>query len=141
MVTDKEPIDILKGTALDVYQLMLRSRKPFGIREIQRALKLSSPSLAQHYLFRLESVGLVKRQNGCYLINKVLLENSIKIGRVIIPRYFSYCLLAVVSLALELVFIKPPILFHECFLPVIPSIVFLYIFTYEAVKIQVSRRI
>lgn len=141
MVIDKEPIDILKGTALDVYQFMIMSRKPLGIREIQRTLKLSSPSLAQHYLFRLEGVGLVKHQNGCYVINKVLLENSIKIGRVIIPRYFSYCLLAVVALVLELVLIKPNILFHEYFLPVNPLIIFLYIFTYEAVKIQVRRKL
>jgi predicted DNA-binding transcriptional regulator len=44
--TRDESSDVLKGTALDIYRLLLRSRKSLGIREIQRALKLSSPSVA-----------------------------------------------------------------------------------------------
>jgi predicted transcriptional regulator len=62
--SEKEAKDALKGTALDIYRLMLTSNKPFGIREIQRALELRSPSIAQHHLLKLERVGLVKKKQA-----------------------------------------------------------------------------
>jgi len=134
-LTDKESTDILKGTALDIYRFMLKTRKPLGIREVQRALNLSSPSVAQYHLLKLEHVGLVKREMGDYVINKVLLESSIKISRFIVPRYLFYSIFAAVVLLIEVTFLKPDFLYREYFFAVIATVIFLLIFCYETAKV------
>lgn len=48
-----EAQDKLKGTTLEVYRFLLKSNKPVGAREIQRNLKLSTPSLAVYHLSKL----------------------------------------------------------------------------------------
>ncbi len=62
-----DPLLELSGTALRAYLVLLRSRKPMGVRELQRALRLRSPSTARHHLERLEQLGLVKREQGGYV--------------------------------------------------------------------------
>ncbi len=124
----------LKGTALDIYRLLLKTNKPLGIREIQRTLKLSSPSIAQHHLAKLEAVGLVKREYGDYVINRVELENCVKISRFLIPRHFFYLLFAVGVLVLELAVLEP--LFTTAYaISVAAAIIFIVIFSYETLKV------
>lgn len=114
---------------------MLKTRKPLGIREIQRALKLSSPSVAQHHLAKLERVGLVKREMGNYVINRVMLENCVKISRFIIPKYLFYSIFALISLVIEVTFLRPNVFYQEYFFSVFITIVFLLIFCYETAKV------
>ena len=134
-VSEKEAKDALKGTALDIYRLMLTSNKPFGIREIQRALELSSPSIAQHHLIRLERVGLVKKEAGNYVINKVLLRNYVKISRFLVPRYFFYTVFAITILILELTVLQPNVIYQAYVFSVIASIMVVAIFCYETVRV------
>ena len=42
MLTTGGSVNILRGTSLDIYLLLLKTSKPLGIREIQRALDLSN---------------------------------------------------------------------------------------------------
>ncbi len=72
MVSD-ETHDNLKGTTLEVYRFLLKSNKPVGARELQRALNLSSPSLAAYHLSKLEETGLAKNENGEFVVSKNLL--------------------------------------------------------------------
>ena len=67
----------LKGKTLQIYWFMLRGGgRGFGVREIQRALNLSSPSLAAHHLEKLKSLGLVeKTPTGEYVVSK-----EVKVG-------------------------------------------------------------
>jgi DNA-binding transcriptional ArsR family regulator len=134
-LTEKESTDILKGTALDIYRFMLRNDKPLGIREVQRALKLSSPSVAQYHLSKLEHAGLVRKELGDYVIDKVMLENCIKISRFIIPKYLFYSVLGTVILIIQLTVIRPDVLYRDYYYSVIATIIFLSIFYYETVKI------
>jgi len=97
----------LKGTAHDIYRYLLTSDKPLGIREIQRALDLSSPSVAQYHLTKLEHAGLLKKEAGNYAVNKVMLENCIRISNYLIPRYLFYSVFAIVVLLIELIFLWP----------------------------------
>ncbi len=132
-IADKESADALKGTTLDVYRLLLKTNKPLGIREIQRVLKLSSPSIAQHHLAKLEAACLVKREYGDYVINRVELENCVKISRFLLPRHFLYLILSVVVLVLELVVLEPIFtLAHG--IPVAATAVFIIIFCYETLR-------
>ncbi len=134
-VTNDESADILKGTALDIYRLLLKARKPLGIREIQRTLNLSSPSVAQYHLFKLEGLGFLKREKGNYVISKVLLENCVRISRFLVPRYLFYSVFAVMILSIELILFRPDILTREYFFGLASTIIFALIFCYEAIKV------
>ena len=132
-IGEKESADTLKGTALDIYRLLLKTNKPLGIREIQRILKLSSPSIAQHHLARLEGMGLVKREWGDYVINRVELANCVKISRFLIPRHFFYFLFAAAVLVLELAVLEP--VFTPAYgIAVAAAVIFIVIFGYETIK-------
>jgi len=86
----------LKGKTLLVYWYLLRSSgSHVGVREIQRSLKLSSPSVAAHHLEKLVSLGLVgkSRTGEYYLIQEVkvgLLRFFTRLGRILVPRYLFY---------------------------------------------------
>jgi len=108
-----EAQDKLKGTTLEVYRFLLKSNKPVGAREIQRNLKLSTPSLAVYHLSKLEEIDLIRKTNGEYTITKNLLEDYVKISRFLIPRYLFYSIFAVLALAVELIFLQPAILTQD----------------------------
>jgi hypothetical protein len=114
---------------------MLTTDRPLGVREIQRELNLSSPSVAQHHILRLERAGFVKREAGSYVVDKVILDHCIKIGHFIIPRYFFYTLLAAFALLFELTFLQPNAFYQEYFFSVGLTITFLAVFCYETIKV------
>jgi repressor of nif and glnA expression len=112
LVSD-EAEDMLRGTTLEVYRFLLKSSRPLGAREIQRALKFSSPSLAVYHLSKLEEIGLVKKENGEFMVIKNLLEDCVRISRFLIPRYLFYAVFSVLALMVELTFFRPTIITRE----------------------------
>jgi len=112
----------------------LKQRKPLGVREIQRALSLSSPSVADYHLSKLEEVGLLKRQNGAYTVNKFLLEYSVKVSYFLVPRYLFYAIFAVAVLIIELTLFKPIIITREYIFSVVVTAIFVLVFCYETAK-------
>jgi len=86
----------LKGKTLLVYWLMLKSQSsPVGVREIQRELGFSSPSVAAHHLDKLLSLGLIeKTMRGEYFLTREVkvgvLRFFTRLGRYLIPRYLFY---------------------------------------------------
>jgi DNA-binding transcriptional ArsR family regulator len=86
----------LKGKTLQIYWYMLRSPgSHVGVREIQRTLGLSSPSVASHHLEKLVSLGLVdKTRTGEYYVTQEikvgLLRFFTRLGRFLVPRYLFY---------------------------------------------------
>lgn len=86
----------LKGKTLLIYWHLLRSSgSHIGVREIQRSMKLSSPSVAAHHLEKLTALGLVdKSPTGEYYLKhevKVgLLRFFTRLGRFLVPRYLFY---------------------------------------------------
>ena len=86
----------LKGKTLLVYWLMLKSQSsPVGVREIQRELGFSSPSVAAHHLDKLLSLGLIdKTMRGEYFLAREVkvgvLRFFTRLGRFMIPRYLFY---------------------------------------------------
>ncbi|MEM4726872.1 MAG: hypothetical protein QXD04_01275, partial [Candidatus Bathyarchaeia archaeon] len=62
----------LKGKTLLVYMYLLKTNRPsIGVREVQRALKFSSPSVAAYHLNKLEELGLVEGVRGEYRLVRV----------------------------------------------------------------------
>lgn len=85
----------LRGKTLQVYLYMLSKGEPIGVREIQRSLRFSSPSVAYHHINKLESLGIVKKDEyGRYiLVENVdigVLQAFIKIGKFTLPRLSFY---------------------------------------------------
>ena len=130
--------DVLKGSTLEVYRLLLKSGKPVGTREIQRTLNLSSPSLAAYHLAKLEDAGLLKKENGNYVINKVVLEDCVKVSRFLIPRFLFYAVFAVLLLITELTLLRPPIITSFYFFATVGTLVCAVAFCYETARVWIK---
>jgi len=88
---------VFRGNTVRVYLFVLKNG-PSELREIQRALKLSTPSLAFYHLSRLVQSGVVSRtDDGRYVvvtdISADLLDGYVKFGRRIIPQLFFLTLI------------------------------------------------
>jgi hypothetical protein len=83
----------LKGNTLRVYIYALKKRK-VGVREVQRALMMSNPSLAQYHLNKLKDLGLVSETNGEYeIVGEVkvdVMRDFLRLGTLIVPRFVFY---------------------------------------------------
>jgi predicted DNA-binding transcriptional regulator len=99
----------LKGKTLLVYWYLLQqSTHTVGVREVQRALSFSSPSIAVHHLQKLQNLGLVeKKGTGEYVLEgevKVgILRFFTRLGRFLVPRYLFYSVLFTTMLTVYLI--------------------------------------
>ncbi|TFG95302.1 hypothetical protein E4H12_13545 [Candidatus Thorarchaeota archaeon] len=105
----------LRGNTLRVYWYMLTQSESVGVREVQRALNMSSPSVASHHLTKLVSLDLVEqRSDNSYKVKQVVkvgvLRNFIGFRGRFLPRYtFVAMFFSAYTLAyLLLSFIAPP---------------------------------
>jgi len=86
----------LKGKTLLVYwYLVQQPTHTVGVREVQRALNFSSPSIAVHHLEKLQNLGLVqKRGTGEYVLEEEVKVGILRffthMGRFLVPRYLFY---------------------------------------------------
>jgi DNA-binding Lrp family transcriptional regulator len=108
-----EKRDVLRGLALKIYRFILKNDKPVGIREVQRALNLSSPTLALYHMNKLEEAGLIKKEANGYVADRIVLENVIRLRRILIPRNFFYTIFLMTSLVMLAVFLRPPTISRE----------------------------
>ncbi len=122
MQEEKEKIieSELKGLTLRVYWHILGRDKNagIGIRSVQRALGLSSPSVASHHLEKLRTLGLLdKDSTGEYhLVNQVkvgVLQNFVGIFGVLLPRYLFYSTLFTAMLILYPIIYPPTFSAHN----------------------------
>ena len=82
----------LRGNTLRVYWYMLQQGDSVGVREVQRAIGMSSPSVASHHLTKLVDLELVeKRIDNSYELKRVvkvgILRNFITYRGKLLPRY------------------------------------------------------
>lgn len=105
--------DVLQGKTLQVYRFITRQHEPARVREIQRSLGFSSPSLVLYHLEKLKDAGLIKEEGIGYVADKVLLKNLVRFRSTLIPRYFFYFLFFTLGTILELTLLRPPIVTRE----------------------------
>lgn len=103
---------LLKGTTWKVYKYILENG-PTGIREVQRSLKLSTPSLVLYHLNKLEQAGMVKKNEEGYVVDQIFLRNRVKVRRLLIPRHFFYSLFVIMALIIHLSIFRPRIISRE----------------------------
>lgn len=82
----------LEGKTLAVYTYVAKEGKPVGTREVTRGVNLSSPSVAQRHLQKLEAIGLLEKTGyGDYVLKeKASINGHLWIGRSIVPRLMVY---------------------------------------------------
>lgn len=130
----------LRGKAWKVYWVLLKTGQPMSVREVQRALHFSSPSVAHHHLEQLRELGLVQKEDvgGHYLlINEVkigVLRHFVKLGRLLFPRYFFYALFSTVFYLVYILFLMQSFTRENLFILLFGAAV-LAIFWYEAIRI------
>lgn len=89
----------LKGKTLLVYWYLVKQPShTVGVREVQRSLGFSSPSVAVHHLDKLQDLGLIKkRPTGEYILKEEvkvgILRFFMHMGKFLVPRYLFYSLL------------------------------------------------
>ena len=99
MASDEDIIESeLKGKTLLVYMHILKANEAtVGVREVQRALGFSSPSVSSYHLNKLKDLGLVESIRGDYtLIREIrvgVLKQFVSVGGVMLPRYLFYAVL------------------------------------------------
>ncbi|UCH57576.1 MAG: helix-turn-helix transcriptional regulator [Candidatus Bathyarchaeota archaeon] len=86
------------GRTWDVYLCILTSSSPIGVREIWRALSLSSPSLAQYHVNKLLELRLIEATpDGKYMTNDEerleALRSFLTLRGMLIPRMVVYAAL------------------------------------------------
>jgi DNA-binding transcriptional ArsR family regulator len=135
----------LRGKAWKVYWFLLKTGSPLSVREVQRALHFSSPSVAHHHLEQLRELGLVEKQEigGHYfLVGEVkigVLRHYVKLGKLLFPRFFFYAVFSSVFYAAYLLFLTQDFFIREnLFITVFGAIV-CAIFWYEAYRVWTMR--
>jgi predicted DNA-binding transcriptional regulator len=124
----------LSGTSYKVYRHMLKQRGPVGISEVQRQLGLSSPSVAQYHLRKLVLLGLVKEEQGGYVVDKVTFENVVRIRRISIPVHMAYVAFFGVTFLILLVSLRPATVNSLYFFAIIVNVAAIGVSLYEASK-------
>ncbi len=130
-----------RGTTLELYRFLLKNNNSVGIREIQRRLNLSSPSLVTYHLTKLEDAGLIRKEKGKYQLNKVILDYSVRIRRFLIPRFLFYTVFAFVALMVQLTYLKPSTTTSNYFFSTIIIVACTVFFIYETVKTWIKGRL
>jgi hypothetical protein len=119
----KKSEEVLHGKTLVVYRFIIAQNVPVGVREIQRKLKFSSPSLAHYHIDKLKEVNLIKEESGGYIADKVVLKNLVRYRNMLIPRFFFYFLFFTLGTIVELTVLLPAIVTREYVVAVIFTLV------------------
>ena len=95
---------------------------------------LSSPSVSQYHLRKLVRLGLVREEQGGYVVDKVVLENVVRIRRVSIPVHMAYVIFFGVTLLILLTLLRPPTITSLYFFAVVVNAGAIAVSLYEARK-------
>ena len=100
----KTSTEELEGITLEVYFHVVKKGKPVGPRDVMKAVKLSSPSVAYRHLQKLEELCyLQKNEYGEYILkSKAHMRGYVWLDRRLIPSMWRYSILFLTILVVEL---------------------------------------
>jgi len=126
-------MESLYGTRRKIYYYILRQKSAVSIRKIQRDLNLSSPSLVQYHLKKLEEDGLIKETEKGYVVSKVVLSDYIKFANFLIPISAFLASFFLTSLVILVLFLRTHVIAAQVFSDIIISIS-ASVFIYDVIK-------
>jgi hypothetical protein len=138
-MTSPRDEDVLRGKTLYVYRYVLKNGRPTGVREVQRALKLSSPRLAFYHLNKLEEAGFLKKTVDGYVVERVFLQNSVRLRRLLVPRYFFYSVFLIVAIIIQLTVFRPLVPRSDYIFGLAVISIAALFFLYETIKILLKK--
>jgi DNA-binding transcriptional ArsR family regulator len=124
-----------------VYKYAIKQRKPIGVREVQRALKLSSPTLAAYHLDKLEEAGLLKQTPDGYIVEKLVLENFVRLRQLLLPKYLFYFAVFATAVIFQISLFRPSQLTREYLFSTSMLLVAAAYFAYETVTTLLKKKI
>jgi predicted DNA-binding transcriptional regulator len=124
----------LKGTTYRVYRYMVKQRNPVGISEIKEALTLSSSSVSEYHVKKLLRLGLIRAEQGGYVVDRVVVDNIVRIRRIAIPIHVAYVAFFSVTLVTMLLVLRPTIIEAVYFLGLMVNATALGISVFETVR-------
>lgn len=98
--------ELLKGTTLRVYRFLFKLGQPAGIRDIQRGLELSSPSVAEYHVNKLQRSGLIKEVEAGYVVDRMVWQNMIRMRRTVIPFQAVYAVFFAAALVVMVLVLR-----------------------------------
>jgi hypothetical protein len=133
----------LKGKTLLVYLHMIKNPdEPVGVREVQRELGFSSPSVSSYHLNKLQDLGLVENIRGDYtLVREIkvgVLKQFVTLGGLMLPRYLFYAAL-MTTMLITFIIQRPLIPTRETITTLVMGIIPSIILWYETVRIWRER--
>jgi DNA-binding transcriptional ArsR family regulator len=137
----KDERDVLTGNTAQIYRYAVKQRKPIGVREVQRALKLSSPTLAAYHLDKLEEAGLLKQTPDGYVVEKLVLENFVRLRQLLLPKYLFYFAVFATAVLFQIMLFRPPQLTREFLFSTSMLFLAAAYFAYETIVTVLKRRI
>jgi DNA-binding transcriptional ArsR family regulator len=137
----KDEHEVLTGNTAQVYRYAIKQRKPIGVREVQRALKLSSPTLAAYHLDKLEEAGLLKQTPDGYIVEKLVLENFVRLRQLLLPKYLFYFAVFATAVIFQIVLFRPSQLTREYLFSTSMLLVATVYFAYETVTTLLKKKI
>lgn len=124
----------LGGTTLRVYRYLYKTGKPLGIHDVQRGLGLSSASLAEYHLKKLLRDGLIREETDGYVVDRVMFENMVRLGRWVLPFQSAYAAFFATTLIVMITIMRPEVLTSSYVFAVIVNVAALGFAAYETLK-------
>ena len=105
----------LAGNTLIVYAYVVREDRPVGTRDVMRGAHLSSPSVAHRHLQKLETLGLLEKDNGGNYIlkEKTGVSGHVWVGKNLVPRLMFYSFFFIGAFGAEIAIIALSYLIPE----------------------------
>jgi DNA-binding transcriptional ArsR family regulator len=107
MRSEELPSDQPRGTTERVYQFIYRSSHPVKVREIQEGLGMASASTAHYHTEKLLAAGLIRQEEEGYVVDRILLDNYVKILQTSIPIQATLAAFFATSLIVLLTIARP----------------------------------
>ncbi len=124
----------MNDTTRRVYRYMYKVGEPVGIHELQRGLGMSSSSLAAYHIKKLLDEGLIREQDGGYVVDRIMFENMIRIRKSVIPFQTTYTIFFASTLALLLILFFPRTMTAGYLFSIFVNVAALGFFLYETIK-------
>ena len=126
----------LFGTTLRVYRFLFKQGKPLGVHEVQRGVGLQAASTAHYHLKKLVELGIVTETPAGYVVDRVLFEGMIRVGRFVVPVQATFAAFFATVLFFLLTVLRPAQVYTVWALALVMACVALGVFTAQAFVAQ-----
>jgi DNA-binding transcriptional ArsR family regulator len=123
---------VLSGTTLRVYRYLYRQGRPLGVHDVQEGVGLQTPSTAHYHLRKLVDSGLVKEKDGGYVVDRVLFESMIRVGRSLVPIQVTFMAFFATTMFFLLTVLRPSQVYATWALALVVSCVSFVVFSLQA---------